>query len=134
MPGLAGGLRNQLQEFGRERERQRHGLARSGQLQRIHQARRAGVRLGLESRQRQESADDVAQVLSTLFARPVTSLALPNDAVVPTFTSMGITPDFAELFRQLYAAIDADTLPWLRPANVVRGTTTIETDLARQVA
>jgi uncharacterized protein YbjT (DUF2867 family) len=80
------------------------------------------------------SPDDVAAALSSLLGRAVKTMALPNDAVVPTFTGMGISPDFSELFRRLYADIDSGKVGWQKPQSVHRGQTSLEEALRQMVA
>jgi uncharacterized protein YbjT (DUF2867 family) len=48
---------------------------------------------------------DVAASVSKLLARPIKLVEAPLDAVVPTFTSFGISSDVATLFRGMYAGI-----------------------------
>ncbi|MBI3897113.1 MAG: NmrA family NAD(P)-binding protein [Gammaproteobacteria bacterium] len=79
------------------------------------------------------SADDVAEVLSSILGKKVKPVALPNDAVVPTFTGMGISHDFSELFRRFYADIDSGKVKWQHPQSVMRGQTTIESALRRML-
>ena len=45
------------------RERERHGLAGAGQLERVDERRGSRVRLRLHPAEREDAADDVAQVL-----------------------------------------------------------------------
>jgi uncharacterized protein YbjT (DUF2867 family) len=78
------------------------------------------------------SPDDVAAALSSMLGRAVKTVFLPNDAVVPTFTGMGISADFSELFRRLYADLNADKVRWLNPQSLRRGQTPLE-DALRQL-
>lgn len=50
---------------------------------------------------------DLAATLAAITGAPVTAQEAPLDAVVPTFTSFGLSPAFAELFREMYAGIIA---------------------------
>ena len=77
------------------------------------------------------SPADIAAALSSILGRTVKTVALPNDAVVPTFTGMGISPDFSELFRRLYADINSDKVHWQSPRSLCRGETTLEDALKR---
>lgn len=79
------------------------------------------------------SSEDVAGALSAILGKRVSTAALSNDAVVPTFTQMGISKDFAELFRRFYADIDGDRIKWERPETLLRGATTIESALRRML-
>jgi uncharacterized protein YbjT (DUF2867 family) len=58
------------------------------------------------------SPNDVAATLTDLLGKPVTVAAAPLDAVVPTFTSFGLSQDLASLFRGLYAGIIDGTVAW----------------------
>jgi uncharacterized protein YbjT (DUF2867 family) len=72
------------------------------------------------------SPTDVAQAVSGLVGRSVQVVEAPLDAVVPTFTSFGMSADFAGLFRELYACIRSQRFAWEgRGAEGVRGKTTI---------
>ena len=75
------------------------------------------------------SPDDVAVALSSLLGRTVKTVALPNDAVIPTFTGMGISADFSELFRRLYADMESGKVKWQNPQSLQRGQTTLEAAL-----
>lgn len=79
------------------------------------------------------SPDDIAAALSSILGRAVKTVALPNEAVVPTFTGMGISPDFSELFRRLYADIASDKVHWHNPRLLRRGQTTLEDALNRML-
>lgn len=78
------------------------------------------------------SPADVAAALSSILRRDVKTVALPDDAVVPTFTGMGISADFAELFRRLYVDLNADRVQWQNPQALRRGGTALE-DALRQL-
>ena len=54
---------------------------------------------------RDYSADDVAAILSTLTGRAIAASDAPLDAVVPTFTSFGMSPAVAALYRELYVGV-----------------------------
>ena len=79
------------------------------------------------------SPDDIATALSSILGRTVKTEALSNGAVAPTFTGMGISPDFAELFRRLYADIDSDKVHWQNPQSLYRGQTSLEDALKQMV-
>jgi uncharacterized protein YbjT (DUF2867 family) len=80
------------------------------------------------------SPDDIAAALSSILGRAVKTVELPNDAVVPTFTGMGISPDFSELFRRLYADINGNKVHWQNLRSLRRGQTTLEGALERMLA
>jgi uncharacterized protein YbjT (DUF2867 family) len=72
------------------------------------------------------SPNDVARVLSQLFGRRVAVVEAPLDAVVPTFTGFGMSPNIAELFRELYAGIASGRMVWEGgSAEAVRGKVTL---------
>lgn len=75
-------------------------------------------------------AGDVAAALSRLLARPVSVVAAPLSAIVPTFTSFGISEDVAALYRDMYEGLNNGTVAWQgAPAVAVRGTQSIEETL-----
>lgn len=73
------------------------------------------------------SANDVAAALSRLTGKPIAATDAPLDAVVPTFTSFGISAPVAELYREMYAGIISGRVAWEGGgAQQVRGTVGIE--------
>jgi uncharacterized protein YbjT (DUF2867 family) len=70
---------------------------------------------------------DVAATFSQLLGRPVKTVEAPLAAVVPTFTSFGISQNIAELFQQMYEAIAAGKIE--PEGQLVRGTTPLEQTL-----
>ena len=54
---------------------------------------------------RDYSSDDVAAILAKLTGKPVKTQQGPLDAVVPTFTSFGLSTAVAELYREMYAGL-----------------------------
>jgi uncharacterized protein YbjT (DUF2867 family) len=73
------------------------------------------------------SPEEVAAVVGRLLGRPVKVAEAPLEAVVPTFTSFGISENVAGLYREMYQAIRAGTLAWEGGrAEAVRGTTPLE--------
>jgi uncharacterized protein YbjT (DUF2867 family) len=52
------------------------------------------------------SPEDIAREVGACLGRDVRALTLPLDAVVPAFTSMGMTEGAAGLFRELFDAIN----------------------------
>lgn len=90
----------------------------------------AGVRVIELGGPVEASAADVAKVLSRLLDRPVSVAHAPLAAVVPTFTSFGISGDVAALFRDMYEGINNGTVSWQgAPAVLVRGRQGIEETL-----
>jgi uncharacterized protein YbjT (DUF2867 family) len=64
----------------------------------------------------------VADAVSRVFGRPVKVQEAPLAAVVPTFTSFGVSEGMARLFQEMYAGIIDGTVAWeLRDAEPVRG-------------
>lgn len=82
---------------------------------------RGDVRIELAG-PRDYSADDVAAALTRLTGKPVAAADAPLDAVVPTFTSFGLSPAFAELFREMYAGLISGRVAWQGgAARAIRG-------------
>lgn len=68
------------------------------------------------------SPNAVAEAASRIFGRPVRVQEAPLSAVVPTFTSFGVSEGMARLFQEMYAGIIDGTVAWeLREAEPVRG-------------
>jgi len=61
------------------------------------------------------SPRDVANALARRLGKPVTPVEAPLDAVVPTFTSLGLSADAATLFREMYEGIVAGRLAPVGP-------------------
>lgn len=78
---------------------------------------------------RDASADDVAAALTKLTGKTITATDAPLDAVVPTFTSFGISAAVAELYREMYAGIASGRVAW-EGAPSLRGTVSIDEVLA----
>lgn len=74
------------------------------------------------------SPNDVAAAFSRLLGKPVKALEAPLDAVVPTFTSLGISPNIAGLFREMYQGMAAGLIV-AEPGEHVRGATPLESTL-----
>lgn len=74
------------------------------------------------------SPNDVAAAFSRILSKPVSVAEAPLDAVVPTFTSFGISENVAGLFREMYQGL-ADGTVVAAPGEHVRGTTSLETTL-----
>lgn len=90
----------------------------------------AGVRVIELGGPAEASAADVAQVLSRLLDRPIGVAPVPLAAVVPTFTSFGVSQDVAGLYRDMYEGINNGTVAWQgAPAVLVRGKQGIEETL-----
>ena len=52
------------------------------------------------------SPNDLAAELSRILGRPISAQFAPLDAVVPAFTGMGLTRGLAELYREMFEAIN----------------------------
>jgi uncharacterized protein YbjT (DUF2867 family) len=90
-----------------------------------------GVRVIELSGPEDASPNDVARVVGQLLGRSVSVAEAPLDAVVPTFTGFGMSTDIAQLFRELYAAIQSGRMQWEGgSAEAVRGKTSISQALA----
>jgi uncharacterized protein YbjT (DUF2867 family) len=74
---------------------------------------------------REYSSIDAAAELTAIVGKPISAHAAPLDAVVPTFTSFGISEAVATLYREMYAAYAAGLLVAEAGNRVVRGSTTL---------
>jgi uncharacterized protein YbjT (DUF2867 family) len=73
---------------------------------------------------------EVAQTLGKVLGKPVNLVEPPLDAVVPTFTSFGISANVAGLFRDMYAGLANGTVAWEGgSASARRGKTSLEETL-----
>jgi len=80
------------------------------------------------------SPADVAATLGRLRGRPIEVREAPLDAVVPTFTSFGVSPAMAELYREMIGGIVSGRVAWQGgEARARRGSTTVEEVLAPMV-
>lgn len=75
------------------------------------------------------SPNDVAATFSRILGKKVTVAEAPLEAVVPTFTSFGISENIAGLFREMYEAVGQGKLASEPGSEHVRGTTPLETTL-----
>jgi uncharacterized protein YbjT (DUF2867 family) len=66
-------------------------------------------------------ANDIAAAVSEVLGKPVTAVEQPLDAVVPTFTSLGISAHLAGLYREMYEGIANGTVAYPADAQPVRG-------------
>lgn len=75
------------------------------------------------------SPTDVAAIAGKILGKPVQAVLAPLEAVVPTFTSFGISQNIAELYREMYEGV-ASGLVAPEPGSArERGTTTVEETL-----
>ena len=79
---------------------------------------------------REYAAEDVAAALSKLTGKAIAVQQAPLEAVVPTYTSFGISAPVAALFREMYAGLASGHIAWEGgTARFVRGTVEIEDTL-----
>jgi uncharacterized protein YbjT (DUF2867 family) len=83
------------------------------------------------SAKREYAPADVAAAVSARTGRNVTAQQFPLDAVVPTFTSFGISPQVAELYREMYAGIASGRVDFENRGRRVYGVVTVEDVLAK---
>lgn len=96
----------------------------------VEGAARGQTRIIELSGPRDVSGDDVGRALSAITGSAVTVQAAPLDAVVPTFTSFGLSAPVAELYREMYAGIISGRVAWERgTARAVRGGASIDDTL-----
>ncbi|MBL0214807.1 MAG: NmrA family NAD(P)-binding protein [Myxococcales bacterium] len=75
---------------------------------------------------RDYTGSEIAATLATLTGKPVAVQNAPLDAVVPMFTSFGLSAPVAELFREMYAGIASGRVaPEGGTARQVRGSTEV---------
>jgi uncharacterized protein YbjT (DUF2867 family) len=79
------------------------------------------------------SPNDVAATFSRILGKPVKIAEAPLSAVVPTFTSFGMSENIAGLFREMYQGIREGRVA-AEPGEHVRGTTALETTLRTLLA
>lgn len=81
------------------------------------------------------SPRDVAAVVAGLLGKPVTLVEAPLVAVVPTFTSFGISSNIASLYRGMYEGIQNGRVSWEGGrAEARRGAISVEETLAPMLA
>lgn len=89
-----------------------------------------GVRI-IELTSEDASATDVARAVGEVLGRTIRVAEAPLDAVVPTFTSFGMSANAAGLYRELYESALGGHLVWEGgKAEAVRGKTSIKDALA----
>lgn len=74
--------------------------------------------------------NQIASAASKVVGKPVNAVQAPLEAVVPTFTSFGISQNIAELFREMYAGIASGRVAPESGSEKARGTVSLE-DTAR---
>jgi uncharacterized protein YbjT (DUF2867 family) len=79
---------------------------------------------------RDYSSREIAAVLTKILGKPVEVAAAPLEAVVPTFTSFGISPNIAGLFQEMYDGIAKGLVTFEgKGTRLVRGNVDAETAL-----
>ncbi len=71
---------------------------------------------------------EVAATFAKILSRPVKAVAAPLAAVVPTFTSFGMSQNVAELFQEMYAGMESGHVV-AEGGALVRGATSLEDTL-----
>lgn len=74
------------------------------------------------------SPEDVAAIFARILGKPVQVAEAPLAAVVPTFTSFGMSQNIAELFQEMYAGLASGKVA-AENGERVRGKTPLETTL-----
>ncbi|MFN0245468.1 MAG: NmrA family NAD(P)-binding protein [Kofleriaceae bacterium] len=83
---------------------------------------------------RDYTADDVAAALSTITGRSIPAVDAPLDAVVPTFTSFGLSKAVALLYREMYEGIASGRVASQAGNRTVRGSVEIGETLTALLA
>jgi uncharacterized protein YbjT (DUF2867 family) len=84
----------------------------------------AGIRIINIAGPQEYSPADVASQLGSVLGRDVTVGEGPLDAVVPTFTSFGISDHMAHRYRDMYDGLIRGHVAWNDEGETVRGTVT----------
>lgn len=88
----------------------------------------------LASGHRPYSPRDIAAIVSKLVGRELTLVAAPAEAIVPTFTSFGLSSDVANLYREMIVTFNTGTGDgWERSGRFVRTATTPEQVLGKML-
>ncbi len=75
---------------------------------------------------REYSMNDVAAIASSIMARPVKTIVLPFDAMVPTLTKYGISENVAGLYREMMEGFGKGLVAFEGKGQAVRGKVTLE--------
>lgn len=75
------------------------------------------------SAERAYSFDDAAAILSKLVGREVKAQSFPIEALVPTYTSFGMSADLADVFREMTEGFNSGRIHFLGTHRTVRGLT-----------
>ena len=115
--------------FASRRSRPRTSVALSPR--RSSKVHRAGRRVTIElAGPRDYTGEDVAAALAEITGKPVIAQEAPLDAVVPTFTSFGMSTAVATLYREMYAGIMSGRVAPESGNRNVRGAVGIKDTLA----
>jgi uncharacterized protein YbjT (DUF2867 family) len=82
---------------------------------------------------RELSSNDVAAALSAITGKTIVAKQMPLDAVVPMYTSFGVSESVASNFREMYEGAMRGLLAPVDPASVVRGTVGFDEVLRQHV-
>ncbi len=86
----------------------------------------------LASGHRQWSPRDIGAIVSRLVGRDLQVVHAPEDSIVPTFTSFGMSRDVAGLYREMISTFNAaDGDGWERSGRFVRTATTPDSAIAK---
>ena len=84
---------------------------------------------------REIDANDVAAAAATLTGKTVAASDAPTSAVVPTFTSFGLSAEVSDLFREMYEGIASGRVAWEGgKARAMRGSVAIGDTLKQLLA
>ena len=84
---------------------------------------------------REVGGADAEAVLRKLTGKPIEVATAPLDAVVPTFTGFGVSPQVAALYREMYEGIISGRVGWAGgAARAVRGSTDLEETVRKLLA
>jgi uncharacterized protein YbjT (DUF2867 family) len=89
-----------------------------------------GVRIIELSGPADVTPNDIAAAAAKALGKPVKAVQAPLAAVVPTFTSFGISENVAELFREMYAGMASGRVGSEAGNEQARGTTSLD-EMAR---
>lgn len=69
------------------------------------------------------SVEDVAETLGALLGKPVKALGAPIEAARAGLEQVGVPPEMARLYAEMYAGMDSGLVAFERPDRVTRGST-----------
>lgn len=84
---------------------------------------------------REYTPSEVAEALARIIGKPIQLQEAPEAAIVPALTGAGLNPHWAELYKELYVALNTGRLVQQGGRNrFLRGTTEIEVVLKRLIS